>query len=335
MKANKIDLGFFPTPLQKLDNLSKLYSDYNIYIKRDDHSGLASGGNKTRKLEFLIQRALEDGCDTVITAGAQQSNHCRQTAAACAKVGLACHLLLGGDQPDTYDGNLLLSSLFGATIHFTKKNRKGEDIQLLKEKLESEGKKSFVIPYGGSNSTGALGFVLAVEELKQQLTERQIKIDYIFFASSSGGMQAGLTVGKELYGLDAELIPISIDKDETNGFTLEEVVFDIVKELTQELSINRKMELSDIRLNRDYDSAGYGVVTAHEIHAIDVLARNEGILLDPVYTGRAFYGMIDFMNKKKLPADSNILFWHTGGLPAVFKHAKDFLVHVLPKGEPK
>ncbi|REC62507.1 D-cysteine desulfhydrase family protein [Chryseobacterium pennae] len=323
MNKNKIDLGFFPTPFQKLENLSKLYPDYSIYIKRDDNTGLASGGNKTRKLEFLIQQALEEGCDTVITAGAQQSNHCRQTAAACAKMGLQCHLLLGGDQPDTYDGNLLLSSLLGAAIHFTGKNRKGEDIKLLKEKLERQGNKCFIIPYGGSNSTGALGFVHAVEELKQQLAEKAMTIDYIFFASSSGGMQAGLTAGKALYDMNAELIPISIDKDETNGVSLEEVVFGIVQELTSKLNISKKTESSEIVLNRDYDSAGYGVLTANERYAIDELAKNEGILLDPVYTGRAFYGMLDFLKNKKLPAQSNVLFWHTGGLPAVFTFASE------------
>lgn len=323
MNHNKIDLGFFPTPLQKLENLSKIYPDYNIYIKRDDNTGLASGGNKTRKLEFLIKQALDEGCDTVITAGAQQSNHCRQTVAACAKMGLKCHLLLGGDLPEVYDGNLLLSSLLGATIHFTGNNRKGEDRALLKEKLEAQGNKCYVIPYGGSNAVGALGFVNAVEELKQQLSEKNLKMDYIFFASSSGGMQAGLTVGKELYHLDTELMPISIDKDETNGFTLEEVVFEIVKELREKLNIRKENKLSEIKLNRDYDKAGYGVLTSNETNAIEELAKNEGILLDPVYTGRAFGGMLDYLKKRKLPPNSNVLFWHTGGLPAVFKFAKE------------
>ncbi|WP_103071636.1 D-cysteine desulfhydrase family protein [Aquimarina sediminis] len=323
MIDNKYELGFFPTPLQELKKLSKTYSDYNLFIKRDDNTGLASGGNKTRKLEYLIKQAIDAGCDTIITAGAQQSNHCRQTAAACAIAGLECHLLLGGKEPKTYDGNLLLSSTLGATIHFTGDNRKGEDIQNVKKTLENQNKTCYVIPYGGSNLIGALGFVNAVKELKEQLIAQQLEIDYIFFASSSGGMQAGLTLGKELYQLSATLVPISIDKDETNGLSLEEVVLNIVTEGTDVLNIKREFELSDISLNRAYDKDGYGVVTENEINAINSLARNEGILLDPVYTGRAFYGMLDSLDREKIPLGSNVLFWHTGGLPAIFKYADE------------
>lgn len=323
MIDNKFNLGFFPTPLQKLENLSKLYSEYNIYIKRDDNTGLASGGNKTRKLEYLIKQALDEGCNTVITSGAQQSNHCRQTAAACSIAGLECHLLLGGTEPEKYDGNLLLSSLLGANIHFTGDNRKGEDNQIVKLELEKEGKKCFIIPYGGSNIIGALGFVNAVKELNDQLTQQNLNIDYIFFASSSGGMQAGLTLGKELYNLNSELIPISIDKSETYGLSLKEVVLNIVKEGTKMLGIKKEFEISNIPLNKDYDNAGYGIVTENEKRAITELARKEGILLDPVYTGRAFGGMLDCLKVKKLAPKSNILFWHTGGLPSIFKYANE------------
>ncbi len=318
----KYNLGFFPTPLHKLENLSKKYNDYTLYIKRDDQTGLATGGNKTRKLEYLIQEALNQGCDTIITAGAQQSNHCRQTAAACAHIGLTCHLLLGGEAPSSYDGNLLLSSILGANIHFTGNNRKGEDVNNLVSQLEKEGKKCYVIPYGGSNIIGALGFVNAVKELQNQLTNYQTSIDYIFFASSSGGMQAGLTLGKELYDLNTTLIPISIDKEETGGKTLEKHVFTIIKEGRKVLNLERTWFEKDIYLNREYDKDGYGVITKNEQRAINELAQKEGILLDPVYTGRAFYGMLDFLDKKKLPKNSNILFWHTGGIPAIFSTPK-------------
>ena len=321
MLNNKYNLGFLPTPLHKLKNLSKIYSDYNIFIKRDDQTGLASGGNKTRKLEYLIQQAIDKGCDTVFTAGAQQSNHCRQTAAACAVAGLECHLIVKGSKPKVYQGNLLLSKLLGAEIHFTGNYKKDIDFELFINKLDAN-KKPFIIPIGGSNVTGALGYVEAIRELKQQLNEQDLNIDSIFFASSSGGTQAGLILGLELYGLETELIPIKIDKDETQNLDMEQEVLNIVKNGTELLNINRDYSLSDITLNKNYNQADYGVLTDKEKTAINKLALSEGILLDPVYTGRAFYGMLDFLKHKKLKPNANILFWHTGGLPALFDYAE-------------
>jgi len=320
MKAleKRYSIGFFPTPLHPLKNLSERYSDYEIFIKRDDQTGLASGGNKTRKLEYLIYEAKENNCDTIITAGAQQSNHCRQTAAACAVANIECHLLLGGDDPADYSGNLLLSHLLGANIHFTGKHRKGEDIPGLKKDLEKKGKKVYVVPYGGSNLTGALGYVNAVKELKQQLDELKTDVDYIFFASSSGATQAGIMVGMDLYGVDAELIPVNIDKAEIEGTTVEEIIFDLIKQSEKYFHLKKKYTLKDIPLNRDYDAPGYGVITKGEKDAVKTLASAEGILLDPVYTGRAFYGMLDLLEKRKIKPGSKILFWHTGGLPANF-----------------
>lgn len=318
MIDNKFDLGFFPTPLQELRNLSKSFDEYNVFIKRDDNTGLASGGNKTRKLEYLIQQAIDSACDTIITSGAQQSNHCRQTAAACSIAGLNCHLLLGGEKPDHFEGNLLLSSLLGANIHFSGENRKGEDSETLKEKLNREGKNSFVIPYGGSNITGVLGFVNAVRELKDQMSKQEITLDYIFFASSSGGMQAGLMLGKELFQLSAELMPINIDKLDMAGIALEEIVLNLINEGSNLLGLKKQFTLTDIPLIRDYDKDGYGVVTEKEILAIKTLAQKEGILLDPVYTGRAFYAMLDIIKNKKIAKKSSVLFWHSGGLPALF-----------------
>lgn len=319
----KFDLGFLPTPLHHLKNLSEKYSPYHIFIKRDDQTGLASGGNKTRKLEYLIQEALDNGCDTIITAGAQQSNHCRQTAAACAIANLKCHLLLGGTVPQKYNGNLLLSHLLGAQIHFTGENRKGENIDSLKQKLELEEKKPFVIPYGGSNLTGALGFVNAAKELKAQLIAQNLKIDYLFFASSSGGTQAGLTLGNDLYNLKMNLVPIGIDKSDTKGITLEEMVLHIVNEGKHLLKIKKEYRLADVKINNDYNEAGYGVITENEKAAIKELAKNEGILLDPVYTGRAFYAMLDYLKKEKIPSKANVLFLHTGGFPANFYYSDE------------
>jgi len=321
MLDSKFPLGFFPTPLEKLHNLSKKFSKYTIYIKRDDNTGLATGGNKTRKLEYLIQDAINKNCDTIITAGAQQSNHCRQTVAACAKANLKCHLLLGGTEPAIYNGNLLLSKQLGAIIHFTGENRKGEDIDELYSEFKKDGFLPYIVPYGGSNLLGAMGFVNAIKELVEQIELQHLQIDAIFFASSSGGTQAGMQLGKMLYNLDSKLYPISIDKSDLDGRTLNEVVYLIVKEGIKKLHLAKEISLEECSLIENYNDAAYGEITENEIKAINILAKSEGILLDPVYTGRAFYGMLDMLKNNKLPENSTVLFWHTGGIPASFYYA--------------
>ncbi len=322
--VRKYPLGFFPTPLQELKRFSARYRGCRLFIKRDDHTGLATGGNKTRKLEYLLGDALARGADTVITAGAQQSNHCRQTAAGCAMAGLSCHLLLGGEKPPRLDGNLLLSHILGANIHYAGENRKGEDMETLMEELRSQGRRPYAIPYGGSNLTGAMGFAEAAGELGQQLSEQELYIDYIFFASSSGGMQAGLTLGSALHGLGATLMPISIDKEESGGDRLEELIYRLVCEGDRKLRLGLRLTAADIPLIRGYDKYGYGKLTQQEKEAILALARTEGILLDPVYTGRAFYGMMDHLERELLPPGAHVLFWHTGGIPATFSYAAAF-----------
>jgi len=319
MINKKISLGFYPTPLHLLDNLSKKYKEHNIYIKRDDLSGLATGGNKVRKLEYLLQQAIEQGYTQVLTDGAHQSNHCRQTAAACAKLGLKCHLMLSGHEPERYGGNLLLSYLSGANIHFTGKGKKEGNVEEYKKVVEKNGDKCFVIPLGGSTIIGALGFVNAVKELKEQLKNQDLKIDYIFFGSSSGSTQAGLMLGFELYNYQTQLMPINIDKTDFQGITLEEKILTLLNEGTELLNIQKKYKLEDIPLIRDYSKPGYAIITEIEKKAITTLAENEGIFLDPNYSARAFGGMLDYIEKKKLQPNSNILFWHTGGIPELFE----------------
>lgn len=322
MKIKKYPLGFLPTPLHELRHFSRKYtSGYRVFIKRDDHTGLASGGNKTRKLEYLVGEAFQQGADTVVASGAQQSNHCRQTAAACAMAGLECHLMLGGTEPKVKSGNLLLSSLFGAHIHYTGEKRKGEDAELLVEKLRSTGKRPYLIPYGGSNATGALGYVEATQELQQQLKTLNLKIDYIFFASSSGGMQAGIAMGKAMYGLPSGLMPVRIDKEPTGGKSPGEMVSSIIYEARERFGLHTEVDENDLKLLEGYEKPGYGVLTDHEKKAILALAGSEGILLDPVYTGRAFYALMHQTQNQLIHPDTNILFWHTGGLPATFQYA--------------
>lgn len=316
-------LGFFPTPLVKLDRLTQTLSGPRIFMKRDDLTGLALGGNKVRKLEFLVGEALSQGCDTLVTGGAAQSNHCRQTAAAAAACGLACHLALGGEPPCTAEGNLLLDQLLGAVIHWTGELRKGEKIPEIAQSLRSAGHKPYVVPYGGSNTTGAVGFVDAVRELTDQLARSGESITHIVFASSSGGTQAGLTVGKSLFGLDCELIGIGIDKGASGDVPFEEHVVRLANATAERLDVRQRFSASDFNIRNDYLGRGYGVVGELERRAIRLVARTEGILLDPVYTGRAMGGLIDMIERGELSSEHSVLFWHTGGTPALFPYARD------------
>lgn len=318
---NSISLGFYPTPLVKLESLTKLLAGPEIYIKRDDLTGLALGGNKTRKLDYFLGDAVEKGCDVLITGGAQQSNHCRQTAAAAAQYGLQCHLVLGGHQPDEFNGNLLLDKLLGAHLHFCGNLRKGEKIPEIVEELSAIGKSPYVIPYGGSNSIGALGFVTAIEELKLQMKAMDLHFSHIIFASSSGGTQAGLIVGKALHHLDTEILGIGIDKDEIEGMSLETFVLKLANATALKLNLDMNFHKNDIYLNNNFLGEGYGIVSEAEKEAIDLLARSEGILLDPVYTAKAMAGLIDLIRKQQFYKKDKVLFWHTGGTPALFPYA--------------
>ncbi|RPH31495.1 MAG: D-cysteine desulfhydrase family protein [Bacteroidales bacterium] len=322
---NYFELGFFPTPLHRLNRLSEHYSDYNIYIKRDDQTGLALGGNKTRKLEYLVKDAIDKGCDTLITYGAAQSNHCRQTAAAAAIAGLGCHLLLKGSATPELNGNILLDKLLGANIHWTEQPEGLLTPEELIKRVKLSGKKPYYIPIGGSNEIGSLGYARAVLELKQQLFENILDIDYIIFSSSSGGTHAGLLVGKYLYNLSSEIIGISNGKDEMGKTPLGQQIVDIANKVAALLKFDKLFTLDDVILNSDYNSAGYGVVTRAEVDALHLLAQKEGIILDPVYTGRAFVGLIDCLEKGNFKKGSNILFWHTGGAPANFHYAKQLV----------
>ena len=321
----RCSLGFFPTPLVRLSRLTERLAGPRIFMKRDDLTGLALGGNKVRKLEFLIGEALAQGCDTVITGGAAQSNHCRQTAAAAAACGLACHLALGGQPPATPEGNLLLDQLFGAVIHWTGEFRKGEKIPEIAESLRSAGRRPYVAPYGGSNTTGAAGFVEAVRELTQQLASLGDSITHIVFASSSGGTQAGLAVGKSLFGLDSELIGIGIDKGASGDVPYAEHVVQLANATAERLGVPSRFSASDLTIREDYLGDGYGVVGELERRAIRMVARTEGILLDPVYTGRAMGGLIDIIERGELSREHSVLFWHTGGIPALFPYARDLI----------
>lgn len=318
-------LGFFPTPLIELVNLSRALKGPRIFIKRDDQSGLAMGGNKTRKLEYLVADALQKGCDTLITGGAAQSNHCRQTAAATAQCGLHCHLVLGGKAPKHSDGNLLLDKLLGAQIHWSGSLRKGENIPEIAARLTAQGRRPYIIPYGGSNALGAIGFVTAFDELTVQAKAADVKFSNLIFASSSGGTHAGLVLGKLLSSDSINITGISIEKPENTNQPFAELIFDLIKTSAASIGVNIKIALSDIQLRDEFVGQGYGIVGKPEREAIAVLARTEGILLDPVYTARAMAGLIAMVKAGEFNQNENILFWHTGGAPALFPYADNIL----------
>lgn len=319
----KRQLGFFPTPITELQQLSKKLCGPRIFIKRDDLTGLAFGGNKTRKLEYLIGDALSKGCDTIISGGAEQSNHCRQTAAACAMSGLECHLVLGGFEPEIPKGNLLLDKLFGAKIHWDGEYRKGEKIPKIAEDLSRLGRKPYIIPYGGSNTIGVAGYIEAVNEIKSQLSEMKINISHVVFASSSGGTHAGLALGKFIYEQQFELIGIKIDKAEYEGLTYPDHLLQLANSSAELFGVEHIFTEKDFILIGEYLGGGYGVMGNLEKDAIKLLAETEGIIVDPVYTGRAFGALVDMIKNGAFNPQETVLFWHTGGSPSVFNYSAE------------
>jgi L-cysteate sulfo-lyase len=319
VKLPTVSLGFFPTPVCELKRLAEALGGPQIFMKRDDMTGLGLGGNKTRKLEYILGDAMARGCDSVITAGAAQSNHCRQTAAAAAQLGLECHLVLGGEQPENAKGNLLLDHLFACNLHWAGNHRKGEDIPLVQQKLKAAGKKPYVVPYGGSNELGVISFMHAVQELNSQLNLETFS--HMVFASGSGGTHAGLILGKKSVNASLEVLGIHVDKHEKGQTSLESQILDLVNRTTRLLRLDYKFSDSDVILDSGYAGEGYGIVSEMDNEAVSLTARLEGILLDPVYTGRAMGGLIDKIRSGAIGKNSRVLFWHTGGAPALFAYS--------------
>lgn len=312
MNISRLNFAHLPTAIEELPRLSEHLAGPRILVKRDDQTGLAFGGNKTRKLEFLIAEAQEQGAKMLISGGAIQSNHCRQTAAAAARHGLECTLVLTGDLPSEPSANLLLDKLFNAKI-VNVIDRKDRD-RILQETFDNavaEGKKPYLVPYGGSSPTGALGYAFAMEEFMKQ----NIHADWIVFGTSSGGTHAGLVLGQHVFGYRGKVLGISIDESEE---WLKSHVSALASDASEKLGERIDFTLDDILANEDYCKAGYGVLTDAEREAVHVFAKYEGLLLDPVYTGRAAAGMIDLIRKRFFKKDETVLFWHTGGQPALF-----------------
>ncbi len=307
----RLPIAHLPTPVEALPRLSALLNGPDLLTKRDDQTGLAFGGNKTRKLEYLMYDAQAAGADTLITAGAVQSNHCRQTAAAAARFGMACVLVLFGDPPNPPDGNHLLHHLLGAKVIFTQRSQVNQQLKQVHDQISSDGRQPYLIPYGGSNPTGALGYVNAMLELAQQ----DIHPDWIVFPSSSGGTQAGMLVGAQMSGYQGKILGISVDEPADK---LRETVADLATRTARSLGEGVTFSAADVLVNDAYIGGGYAVMGPAEVEAIRLFAGYEALLVDPVYTGRAAAGLIDLVRQGFFNKGESVLFWHTGGTPALF-----------------
>jgi len=312
-KFERIKLGHFPTPIEHLRNITKYLGGPNIFIKRDDCTGLATGGNKTRKLEFLIPDAIKNKAELVVTVGAVQSNHARQTAAACALMGLKCLIILEQrlkDPPEAYmkSGNVFLNKMFGAEVKICPRN---DDISKYSDKLikeiKSKGTNVYFIPGGGSNPVGALGYVECLNEIIKE--NKKYNFSHIVHATGSSGTQAGLLTGKKYFNFNIPVIGICVRHKKDIQV---DKVYTEAKKTCEKLQCNI-LDKSDVIVYDEYIGSGYGEPTEDMIEATKLLAKKEAILLDPVYSGKAFAGLIGLIKNKKFTKNDNVLFIHTGG----------------------
>lgn len=323
----KENLGFFPTPLHKLEKLSDELG-VNLYLKRDDMTGFSLfGGNKIRKLEYLIGDAVAKGCDTVFTFGATQSNHAMQTVTACRRYGLKPILyLVAIVEPSEEDlrANMLIDKVLGAEIHIVSMDGKTEEeadelaVELAQkhlETLESQGHKCYMVPMGGASEIGSAGFISGFVELNDQLEKIGEKADYLFHSSGTGGTLAGLAAGKKLLDSDTSIISINASPKPPEHYAK---IAKLATNALAYLGSDKTVSEQDLNFDQNYYAPGYEIPNEGASNAIKQLARTEGILLDPVYTGKAFAGMLDYIRTKKIPAGSNVIFWHTGGVTALF-----------------
>lgn len=321
----RMPLAHTPTPLEYMSRLTDYLKGPSIYIKRDDCTGLATGGNKTRKLEFLLGEALQQECDTLVTVGGLQSNHARQTAAAAARAGLRCELLLqdiSGTPEGNYDynGNLLLNELLGARVHrYPADAFMHEELDRYMEVLRSRGVKPYAVPLGGSNAIGALGYVVAVQELLQQCVAIGITPSQIVLATGSAGTQAGVLAGLAAARSEAKVIGINVSTSATAQARKVRVLLD---DTCQLLGIEPPEDEVIVCDDRFY-KPGYGVPNPEMIQAVHLLAEKEGLLLDPVYTGKAMAGLLDLVLSGEIDADSTTVFLHTGGSTGLFAYPRD------------
>ena len=313
-----LSLAQLPTPIEKLETLTRSLEGPQIFIKRDDYTGIGLTGNKVRKLEFLFAAAQDEGCDHVITCGGYQSNHARATAAAAARLGLRCHLVLRNGTSAPLEGNLFLSRLLGAEIDYVTPEQYMNIDDIMNGvalDIKTKGGKAYIIPEGGSNELGALGYVKAAEEIVSQLKEMNLKIDHVVVAVGSAGTYAGLLLGKYLFDLPGKIHGINVCDNEAYFISRTRK---ILESASQRFELGLEVPPAEIRIIDGYVGKGYGLSSQNEIDLIKEMAATEGIILDPVYTGKAMLGLTDQVRKKIFRKGENVLFIHTGGVFGLF-----------------
>jgi D-cysteine desulfhydrase len=312
----RVELALTPTPILKLDRLSRELG-VELCLKRDDLTGLLESGNKVRKLEFLVGDALQQGADTLITCGTLQSNCCRAVAAVAARMGLQAVVAVKGQRPDVYDGNLLLDKLLGAEVRYLSDaefERVDETLEALAAELRARGRRPYVIPESGSNEVGALGYLECAVELAGQIGHGAPRFDTIVIAGFSGGSQAGLLMGKQLAGLPAEIvgIPIAWSAEQVRS-RVTQTIERAIRRFGFAIDVPKTVNLLD-----GYQGIGRARVENGELLAIADLARREGVLLDPVYTAKAFQGLLDTLRRDRKALGQRVCFIHTGGIFSLF-----------------
>ena len=316
------------TPFEFLPNFTKALGSPNIYIKRDDLLGLTAGGNKTRKLEFLMQDALDQGADTIITCGAVQSNHCRLTLAAAVKEGLKCRLVLEERVKNSYNpdasGNNFLFKLLGVEKISVVPGGSNmmEAMQKVADEVAAEGRKAYIIPGGGSNTIGTLGYVACAQEIMEQMFDKGINIDHLVCASGSGGTHSGLLVGFQGNNMNIPITGISVNRVTE---AQENLIFNLSNQTAEKLGVKGGIPREAVKVIDKYVGPGYSLPTETMVEAVQLLARTEGILLDPVYTGKAMAGLIGMIREGQLKKGENVLFVHTGGSPALYAYIPTIL----------
>lgn len=313
----RVSIATLPTPLQFAERLTEQLGGPRIFIKRDDLTGLAFGGNKTRKLEYLLADAQDQGATHLITAGGIQSNHARQAAAAAQLGGMQAELVLTApvDAPPL-QGNYLLDRLLGARCHIVPDDANVTlKMDEIAADLRDQGERPYVIPVGGSNAVGALGYVGAMLELNAQLWEQSVNANWLYHAAGSGGTQAGIVLGAALYGAEYQVVGVAVSGTSDQKV---ERAFDLVNQTADLLDVENPVRRERLMSDDTQVGPGYGIPTAETLEAIQTLAQTEGIFLDPVYTGKAFAALLADVRSGKLTADDTVVFLHSGGTPALF-----------------